>query len=130
LVSKLDKEGISTVLRRNESGRIYGITYVDHKNKVVFNGGDLGKQYSSNAIQERCKPNQPTASGGITTASELAKTRKPEKDAAAPFGMPSVPNTEPGDKTITEILMQPEDVYQPLPYPLRKTRKRKRRRPS
>jgi hypothetical protein len=32
---------------------IYGITYVDHQTKCVFNGSHLGKQYSANGIQQR-----------------------------------------------------------------------------
>ncbi|MEO6733062.1 MAG: relaxase, partial [Ferruginibacter sp.] len=54
-IKGLEKENISTVLRRGKEGVIYGITYVDHKAKVVFNGSDLGKMYSANAIVEQCK---------------------------------------------------------------------------
>jgi len=54
LMQALQKENIHVVLRQNENGIIYGITYVDHKTKCVFNGSHLGKQYSANAIQQRC----------------------------------------------------------------------------
>lgn len=54
LIMALGRDGIDTVLRRNEAGMIYGITYVDHRKKTVFNGSALGKNYSSKAIQERC----------------------------------------------------------------------------
>jgi hypothetical protein len=50
----LQKENIQVVLRQNDKGVIYGITYVDHRIKCVFNGSHLGKQYSANAIQQRC----------------------------------------------------------------------------
>jgi hypothetical protein len=50
----LNKEGIDTVIRRNDAGIVYGITYVDHKTRCVFNGSALGKSYSANAILERC----------------------------------------------------------------------------
>jgi hypothetical protein len=50
----LEKENINTLLRQNEQGIIYGITYVDHRTKCVFNGSDLGKQYSAAGIQQRC----------------------------------------------------------------------------
>ena len=56
LVSGLKKEGIHVVLRQNDKGLIYGLTYIDHKSKCVFNGSDLGKPYSANQIQERCSP--------------------------------------------------------------------------
>lgn len=38
---------------RNDAGRIYGVTFVDHDQKVVFKGSDLGKGYSATAICER-----------------------------------------------------------------------------
>lgn len=53
LVQNLAKQGIHTVLRQNSEGLIYGITYVDHRTRCIFNGSDLGKSYSAKAIQER-----------------------------------------------------------------------------
>lgn len=52
-VQALAKDGIFVLLRQNEEGRIYGITFVDNKTKVVFNGSDLGKAYGAKAITER-----------------------------------------------------------------------------
>lgn len=54
LVKVLEKDGISTVLRKSNEGLLYGITYVDHATKCVFNGSVLGKSYSAKAIQQRC----------------------------------------------------------------------------
>lgn len=54
LTKLLEKEGINIVCRKNTEGLIYGITYVDHTTKCVFNGSALGKQYSAKAMQERC----------------------------------------------------------------------------
>jgi hypothetical protein len=56
LINNLKRDGIDTVLRKNDTGLIYGITYVDHRSKSVFNGSMLGKNYSAKAIQERCVP--------------------------------------------------------------------------
>jgi hypothetical protein len=53
LLELLDKKGIQTVIRENADGRIYGMTFVDHRTKCVFNGSDLGKQYSAKGILER-----------------------------------------------------------------------------
>lgn len=58
LAKALQKEKIHVVLRQNDNGIIYGITYVDHHTKCVFNGSQLGKQYSANAIQQRCNAEQ------------------------------------------------------------------------
>ncbi|MFZ1528351.1 MAG: relaxase/mobilization nuclease domain-containing protein [Ferruginibacter sp.] len=53
LVAALEQKQIYTVLRQNADGRLYGITFVDNQNKVVFNGSDLGKGYSAAALQSR-----------------------------------------------------------------------------
>jgi hypothetical protein len=51
LISLLESKKIATVLRQNAAGRIYGITFVDNQNKVVFNGSDLGREYSIAHLQ-------------------------------------------------------------------------------
>ncbi|MGN6211988.1 relaxase/mobilization nuclease domain-containing protein [Parafilimonas sp.] len=55
LMTALQKERIQLVLRQNDKGIIYGLTYIDHQTKCVLNGSDLGKPYSANQIQERCR---------------------------------------------------------------------------
>ena len=55
LIKVLQKEQIQVVLRENRYKIIYGITYVDHRTKCVFNGSELGKDYSANGLQLRCK---------------------------------------------------------------------------
>ncbi|QQL50591.1 MULTISPECIES: relaxase/mobilization nuclease domain-containing protein [Mucilaginibacter] len=47
---KLKADGIQVIFRQNEEGRLYGITFVDHQSKAVFNGSDLGKNYSAAAL--------------------------------------------------------------------------------
>jgi hypothetical protein len=44
---ELHEKGIQVVFRQNEEKRLYGVTFVDHRYKAVFNGSDLGKQYSA-----------------------------------------------------------------------------------
>ncbi|MUV04615.1 relaxase/mobilization nuclease domain-containing protein [Flavobacterium rakeshii] len=58
LVKHLQKEGVDTVLRQNTEGLIYGITFIDHKTKSVFNGSSIGKEYSTKGLQDRCILNQ------------------------------------------------------------------------
>lgn len=53
LMASLQKEKIHVVLRQNDKGFIYGLTYIDHHNKCIFNGSDLGKAYSATAILQR-----------------------------------------------------------------------------
>jgi hypothetical protein len=53
LVSSLEQKQIFNLLRKNAEGRLYGITFVDNQTKCVFNGSDLGKQYSATALQNK-----------------------------------------------------------------------------
>jgi hypothetical protein len=46
---KLFEIGISPVFRTNEEGRLIGATFIDHKNKNVYNGSNLSKDLSANA---------------------------------------------------------------------------------
>ncbi|KLT67119.1 relaxase/mobilization nuclease domain-containing protein [Pedobacter sp. BMA] len=55
LIDRLGKKGISLIYRQNNEGRIYGLTYVDHNTRCVFNGSDLGKQFSAKAVLEILK---------------------------------------------------------------------------
>lgn len=49
---QLVNQGISTVTRRNTQGRIYGITFIDHTSKTVWNGSELDKNLSANKFNE------------------------------------------------------------------------------
>jgi len=49
---QLTKQGINTVIRVNDSGRIYGITFVDHNSRTVWNGSRLGKEFSANVFND------------------------------------------------------------------------------
>lgn len=51
----LREQGINTVIRVNDTGRIYGITFIDHSSKTVWNGSRLGKEFSANAFNDRWK---------------------------------------------------------------------------
>ncbi|OOG76435.1 relaxase/mobilization nuclease domain-containing protein [Algoriphagus sp. A40] len=53
VVKSLERRGIAVVKRVNPDGRVYGLTYVDHRNRCVFNGSALGKKYSAKGMLER-----------------------------------------------------------------------------
>lgn len=49
---ELAKNGISVLFRENDEGRIYGATFIDHQEKVIFNGSRMGKEFSANVFHE------------------------------------------------------------------------------
>jgi hypothetical protein len=119
LKEKLEKEKIQLICRVNPEGVIYGLTYIDHKHKYVFNGSKLGKSYSAKAIQESFKsiPHQRLKD---------IKTTSVEGDEKSKTDYISSSNTF--EQTFLEVLLQAENYYESLPYPLKKTGKKKRRK--
>ncbi len=49
---QLSQLGVAILLRTNGEGRHYGITFIDTQNKSVFNGSELGKEYSITSLQK------------------------------------------------------------------------------
>jgi hypothetical protein len=119
LKEKLEQQQIQLICRTNPEGVIYGLTYIDHDCKYVFNGSKLGKAYSAKAVQEmfQIEPKQ--------TLNESKKTFK------EPFENSKNENFHHSNgfqSTFLEVLLQAENGYDPLPYQLKKSRKKKRRK--
>ncbi len=52
-IQELQRQQINILFRQNKQGLVYGVTFVDHKNKAVFNGSDLGKDFSAESMMEQ-----------------------------------------------------------------------------
>ena len=121
------------MLRQNANGFLYGITYVDHQTKCVFNGSALGKAYSAKAIQERCLPERvsgqdllrhpdPKQTIGLQPqTAAAAETKEADKD----YQSATVPI---GKENVLEVLTQAESTSDYLPNQLKKKRKKKKKR--
>ena len=48
LRQRLEEQGLRVVIRKNDNGRIYGITFIDDEQGVALNGSRLGKGYAAN----------------------------------------------------------------------------------
>ena len=49
---RLKEADIEVIYRINPEGRLYGITFIDHANRTMFNGSRLGKTFSANVFNE------------------------------------------------------------------------------
>jgi len=120
----LQKEKVSLVIRENDKGIIYGLTYIDHKTKCVFNGSDIGKEYSAKAILEKCGINQP-----ISVKEEKfseSKIAKAERQELQP-GLHNQQEQKHDLSNLLEEIIKPVEEYNYLPYELRKQKKKKRK---
>lgn len=50
--TSLREAGINTVVRRTADNRIYGITFIDHQSRSVWNGSQLSKNLSASIFNE------------------------------------------------------------------------------
>jgi hypothetical protein len=133
LIKALKKQGIDVVLRQNKEDLIYGITYVDHQTKCVFNGSALGKQYSAKAIQERCLQN--SVSGQMLNERSAQKQAGPQAPDTASQTETKVDQnklqpTSPakGRENILDALVQPEYTSDFMPYQLKGKKKKRKRK--
>jgi hypothetical protein len=49
-IDRLKGKGVDVLFRQNEEGRIYGVTFIDHNHKEVYNGSRMGKEFSANVF--------------------------------------------------------------------------------
>jgi hypothetical protein len=136
LIQALEKESIKTVLRQNDTGLIYGITYVDFRTKSVFNGSDLGKQYSAKAILERCSEQQIHTSNYQKKLQQIpsddqevgsAYSRRAELSRQIQVG--SASDNSPDDKSL-DVLFESNRTGDFMPWQLRKSRRKKQKKLS
>jgi len=80
-VQALADKQITVVFRTNDENNIYGITLVDNKNKVVFNGSDLGKAYGARQILAQLEKHSDSQSFvGQTSTDQLGFPGSPDVD--------------------------------------------------
>jgi len=82
LANELRKQGIHVAVRQNAQGVVYGLTYIDHINKTVFNGSDIGREYSAKAMLEKFEGFQEKQSNQQAQKVELNISKAEEKSVA------------------------------------------------
>jgi hypothetical protein len=134
LAKALAQDGVTAVLRQSKDGMLYGITYVDHRTKCIFNGSALGKQYSAKAIAERCQQ------GGWSEQKKVIQGLRDQQNPVQKdisIGKPKLgehPDViKQGDAVGAVVnaldkLMQPDIVSEFVPYQLKRNKKKKRRK--
>jgi hypothetical protein len=115
----LQREKITLVIRQNETGIVYGLTYVDHNTKCVFNGSELGKEFSAKGILSRCGEHQSID----TNPKRLTASEDNNLDV-------STAKMKTEDQRLSKMLegiTAPSESYQNVPFELRKRKKKKRK---
>ena len=99
LRSRLEEQGLRVVIRKNDNGRIYGITFIDDEQGVAFNGSRLGKGYAANVFNTYFS--NPTNNPFLDEALYGSPSVRLEQSATV---QPLQPNAEEGDNLIDELI--------------------------
>jgi hypothetical protein len=92
--TNLKARNIEVLFRHTDDGRIYGATFIDHENKAVFKGSDLGKEFSANPLNERFNSVQPTQPITSPTPAEPRQPMYEASDGIDLLGMLLQPDRE------------------------------------
>lgn len=115
----LERNQVYPVLRQNEEGRIYGLTFIDNSTKCVFNGSALGKQYSAKGILDRFETKSNLSYNSVP--------RLPVKEEKVHQDIESIGYTRVAPSAFLDALTEASMDKSGTPYELKRRRKRKGR---
>ena len=99
LRQRLEEQSLRVFIRKNESGRIYGITFIDDKEGVALNGSRLGKGYAANIFNGYFS--NPTDNPFLDETLYGSLSARLEQSATV---HPSQLNTEESDNLVDELI--------------------------
>ena len=99
LRQRLEEQGLRVTIRKNESGRIYGITFIDDKEGIALNGSRLGKGYAANVFNGYFS--NPTHNPFLDETQYGSLSARLDQSATV---HPSQLNTEESDNLVDELI--------------------------
>ena len=99
LRQRLEEQVLRVVIRKNESGRIYGITFIDDKEGIALNGSRLGKGYAANVFNAYF-----SNSAHNPFLDETLYGSPSVRLEQSAIVQPSQPNTEESDNFVDELI--------------------------
>ena len=99
LRQRLEEQGLRVFIRKNESGLIYGITFIDDKEGIALNGSRLGKGYAANVFNGYFS--NPTHNPFLDETQYGSLSARLDQSATV---HPSQLNTEESDNLVDELI--------------------------
>ena len=99
LRQRLEEQGLRVVIRKNDNGRIYGITFIDDEQGVALNGSRLGKGYAANVFNGYFS--NPAHNSFLDETLYGSPSAQLEQSATV---LPLQSNAEEGDNLIDELI--------------------------
>lgn len=131
---QLGEQGINVVVRRNDTGRIYGITFIDHNSKAVWNGSRLDKELSANTFNDYWNNNiKPDIKEPVKLQSKISRPNDADLPAEEPHQLFDFLDTDKHEDGLIETLggLLPEaqgEDYEEQDFANKMKKKRKRTR--
>jgi len=130
---ELLKHGINTLFRRNDDGHIYGVTFIDHHSKTIWNGSKLDRKLSAKAFNDLWNETAKSITEAMQQSNsnvEMNTKKDPEsrRNEVHPFF--DFVNKEPFND-FTWLSLFPEtsvENYEEIPLGIPKKKKKKRKR--
>ena len=99
LRQRLEEQGLRVFIRKNDNGRIYGITFIDDKAGIALNGSRLGKGYAANVFNGYFS--NPTHNPFLDETLYGSLSARLDQSATV---HPSQLNTEESDNLVDELI--------------------------
>ena len=99
LQSRVEEQVLRVVIRKNDNGRIYGITFIDDEQGLALNGSRLGKGYAANIFNGYFS--NPAHNPFLDETLYGSPSVRLEQSATV---QPSQPNTEESDNLVDELI--------------------------
>ncbi|PVH26859.1 conjugal transfer protein MobB [Sphingobacterium corticibacter] len=133
---QLAGQGINVVVRRNDTGRIYGMTFIDHNSKAVWNGSRLSKELSANTFNDYWNNNiKPEIKKPVEFQPKIVTSNDADLPAEEPHHLFDFLSTDKQEDGLIEALggLLPEaqgEDYEEQDFANKMKRKRKQKRPG
>ena len=143
---RLKEADIEVIYRINPDGRLYGITFIDHAGRTVFNGSRLGKPFTANVFNELFNNPDADRKRLIPVPEQEASrqerdTKAEEKQEGAEYRQPEnqshhqsessdslIDTSALGTVDILSVLMEDDHTHEYIDPAFRYGRKKKKKR--
>jgi len=106
LRQRLEEQSLRVVIRKNDNGRIYGITFIDDKAGIALNGSRLGKGYTANVFNGYFS--NPAHNSFLDETLYGSPFARLEQSATV---QPSQSDTEEGSNLVNELIEDMADGF-------------------
>ena len=104
LLTRLQEQGLRCMIRKNDCGRIYGITFIDDNLGIALNGSRLGKGYAANQFEAYFSAPESNRFLDEKLYGHLSSPRETPKDLAQSIPLLAEESDNPMESVLDELI--------------------------